>query len=119
MVGGEGDGMATRAEEDVLGGAVVLDEVEVSGGEILEGITQVTDGGDSFEEDFGEDDRGAYIYIDASGMQPTHLGGEEAKVVEGSCAQGGTVGSRMEVEDVGADGQMHRKGHALLVGCGQ
>ncbi len=67
-----GDGIAVAAGagvgplDDVEFRAVVLQEIEIRGGEIRERISQIADHGNGLQEDFRQQDRGADIEINAA-----------------------------------------------------
>jgi len=120
---GESDGLGTEGaggtEQDILRGAVVLDEIEVGGGEILQGMAEAADDGKCLEKNFGKNDGGTEIEVNAAAVEPAHGRAEEAEVVVAGGAEGGAVGGGMHLKDVGADAEMDSEGDAAAISGGQ
>src|SRR5207244_13306414 len=83
---------------------VVLNKVEVRGGDGAERDAEIADDGNGFEKNFGKKDGGAPVEIDAAGMHLLDEGGEEAEVVVRGGGERGGVGGVVEVGEVGARG---------------
>src|ERR1700734_1443581 len=74
---------------------VVLEKIEVGGGEIRERIAKVADHRHGFQEDFREHDSRAYVQIDASVVDVLDERAEQAKIMMRGAAQGFAVGGGM------------------------
>lgn len=108
-------GVGVGAFDDVDSGAVVLEEIEVDGGEIAERVAEVANDADGFEKDFGHDDGGSDVEIDAAFIEAANHFAKEAKVVVGRFADGGAVGAGVGVRGVGADGDVDGDGEFSAV----
>src|SRR5215813_4790747 len=58
-----------RAPHDVRQGAVVLDEVEVGGGEVLKRMAEVANDGHGFQKYFRQGHRRTYVQVNAPAVQ--------------------------------------------------
>ena len=114
MVAGESVAAAAcvgvGAFDDVDSGAVVLEEVEVDGGEIAERVAEVANDANGFEKDFGHDDGGPDVEIDAAFIEAADHFAEEAEVVVGRFADGSAVSAGVGVRGVGTDGDVDGDG---------
>jgi hypothetical protein len=97
----------------------VLEEVEVSGGEARERLAQAADGSESLQEDFGENDGRAAVEINAAAVKASGERGEEAEVAVAGGTESGAVGAGVDVEDVGAEGEVDGEGNAVAAGLGE
>ena len=65
MMPGEGEGFASAGGggtmDDIGVGAVMLDHVEIGGGEILHSMPQIAGDSEGFEEHFRQDDSGTQV----------------------------------------------------------
>src|SRR6266403_1143708 len=123
-----GDGVAVRfrsaAASSGRGGtlhyilqrAVVLNKVEVRSGNGAERDAEIADNAHGFKKNFGEQDGGTPIEIDAARMHLLDEGAEEAEVVMRGGAEGGAVGRAVHVGNVRANGEMNGDGDAVFVG---
>ena len=55
--------------QDVLCGPIVLDEVEIGGREFLQPMPEIADNGNSFQEDFRQDDGRPDVEINAASIE--------------------------------------------------
>src|ERR1700674_1034632 len=122
-----GDGVAVRSQSTPAGAwgggtlhyilqrTVVLNKVEVRSGNRAERDAEIADDGNGFEENFGQEDGGAPIKIDAAGMHLLDKSAEEAEIVMRGSAKCSAAGSGMHVGNVRADGEMDRHGDAVFV----
>src|SRR5262249_47194966 len=101
---------------DVLQRSVMLDEIEICGGDGAQGHAEIANDGNSFEKNFGQEHSGTPIEIYAARMHFFHEGTEEAEIVVGGCAEHGAVGRGMHVREVGADGEVNGDGNLALIG---
>ena len=62
-------------------GPVVLQEIEIDGGEIRERIAEVADHRNSFQENFGQHDGRSDVEIDAAVVHVLHQRAEQAEIV--------------------------------------
>src|SRR6267378_1487859 len=99
----------------ILQRTVVLDKVEVRGGDGAERDAEIANDGNGFQKNFGQKDGGAPIEIDAAGMHPLDQRAEEAEIVMRGVSQRRAVDGRMHVRNVRTDGEMDRHGNAVLV----
>jgi len=76
----------------ILQRTVVLNKVEVRGGNGAERDAEIANERDGFEKNFGKQDGGAPVEIDAAGMHLLDQGAEEAEIVVRGCAESSTVG---------------------------
>src|ERR1700756_1598594 len=123
-----GDGVAVRllslaatpgscgTPDYILQRTVVLNKVEVGGGDRAKRKAEIAYNGDSFQENLGEQYGGAPIEIDATGMHLLHQGAKEAEIEVRGGAEGGAVGSAVHVGDVCADGEVHCDWDTKFVG---
>src|SRR5712692_1071944 len=109
-VGGRG-----RTLHYILQRTVVLDKVEVGSGNGAERDPEIADDGNGFEKNFGQQDGGAPVEIDAVGMHLLHKRAEEAEIAMRGGAESGAVGDAVHVRNVRADGEMDGDGDAMLV----
>src|SRR3979411_352201 len=75
----------------ILQRTVVLNKVEVGGGDGTKRDAEIAHYGDSFQKNLWEQNSGAPIQIDAAGMHLLHEGAEEAEIEMGGGAEGGAV----------------------------
>src|SRR6266436_4568415 len=126
-----GDGVAVRllslaatpgscgTPDYILQRTVVLNKVEVGGGDRAKRKAEIAHNGDGFQENHGKQHSGAPIEIDASGMHLLHQGAKETEIEVRGGAEGGAVGGAVHVGDIGADGDVHGDGDAKFVSSGQ
>src|SRR5271155_1588479 len=88
-------------------GAVVLQEIQVDGGESGERMTQIAHGGDSLQKDFRQQYRGAHVQVDAALMESDQQRTQQAEIAMRSTADGGRIRRRMGVRRIRADGYMY------------
>jgi len=98
----------------ILQRTVVLNKVEVRGGNGTERDAEIADDGNGFEKNFGEQDGGTPIEINAAGMHLLDEGAEEAEVVVRGGAESSAVGGAVHVRDVRTNGEMDGDGDAVL-----
>src|SRR6202521_3443849 len=122
-----GDGVAVRfraataaggrggALHYILQRTVVLDKVEVRGGDGTERDAEISNDRDGFEKNFGQKDGGAPIEVDAAGMHLLHKRAEQSEVVMRGIAKCSAAGRGMHVRNVRADGEMDGHRNAALV----
>src|SRR6266404_5869478 len=91
----------------ILQRTVVLNKVEVGGGDRAKRNAEIAHNGDGFQENLGKQHSGAPIEIDASGMHLLHQGAKETEIEVRGGAEGGAVGGAVHVGDIGADGDVH------------
>ena len=94
-------GVGVGPFDDVDRGTVVLEKIEVDGGEVAEGIAEIADDADGFKEDFGHDDGGADVEIDAAFVEAADHFAEEAEVVVRRFAYRGAICAGVSVGGVG------------------
>src|SRR5260370_37560151 len=114
-----GDGVAVRllslaatpgscgTPDYILHRAVVLNKVEVGGGDRAKRKAEIAHNGDSFQENLGEQYSGTPIEIDAPGVHLLHYGAKLTEIEMRGEAKGGAVGSAVHVRDSGADVEGH------------
>ncbi len=105
VVADEGDaaaGEAGRPLDDVALGPVLAHEIEVHRRQPRDAVAQIAGDGERLQEDLGQDHGRADVEDDAV-LQPGHEPAERLEVAVARLAEGGTVGARMHVVDVGAD----------------
>src|ERR1700686_3442319 len=100
----------------ILQRTVVLDKVEVRGGNGAERDLEIANDGNGFQKNFGQKDGGAPIEIDAAGMHLLYKSAEQSEVVMRGIAKCSAVGGGMHVRNVRADGEMDGHGNAVFVG---
>src|SRR5216683_2139596 len=99
----------------ILHRTVVLNKVEVRGSNGAKRNAEITNDGNGFKKNFGEENGGAPIEIHAAGMHPLDEGAEEPEIEMRGGAQGGAVGGAVHVRNVRADGQVNRHRNAVFV----
>ncbi len=99
----------------ILQRTVVLDKVEVRGGDGTEWDAEIADDGNGFEKNFRQQDGGAPIEIDAAGVHLLNESAKETEVVMRGVAKRSAVGGGVHVRDVRTDGEMDRHGNAVFV----
>ncbi len=95
------------ALHDVDAWTVVLQEVEIDGGEVTHFMAEIAYAGDGFEEDFRHDDRGACVDVDAAFIERGYQGTEEAEIVVCGGTESGWIDGWVGVGGVCADGQVN------------
>src|SRR5262245_22944038 len=99
-----------RPPNDVRHRAVMLNEVEVGRGEILERVAEVADDGQGFQKDFRQGHRRTDVQIYAAAVQLFDHRGEEKKVAVSPGADGRAVRVRVNMNDVGPDRDVNGDG---------
>src|ERR1700722_11146643 len=99
----------------ILQRTIVLDKVEVRGGDWLQGHTEIAHDANGFQENFGKKHGRAPVQVHTAGMHLFHESREEAEIEERGGAKTRAVGGGMHVRDVRADGNMNGDGYALPV----
>ena len=66
--------------DDVLQGAIVLNEIEIRGGDGLQRRAQIAHRGNGLQENFREHNGGTPVEIDTAGMHLAHQRAEEAEI---------------------------------------
>src|ERR1035438_9974699 len=94
---------------------VVLQEVEIHGGEFGQRMPQIAHRGDGLEEYLGQQYGGADVEINAALVEVRDQATEEAEVAMGGAADGSAVRRRVDVRGIGADGDVHGDGNAGAV----
>src|SRR5260370_33525228 len=112
-----GDGVAVRllslaatpgscgTPDYILHRAVVLNKVEVGGGDRAKRKAEISHNGDSFQENLGEQYSRPPIEIEAPGVHLLHEGAKLTQIVVGRGAKGAAVGRPVKVGESGADGE--------------
>ena len=95
------------AADHILARAVVLNKVEIGGGDGNERDAEVADDGDRLEKNFGKNDSGTPVQIDTAVMHALDEGAEKAEIVMGGSAESSAVNGRMHVGDIRADGKVN------------
>src|SRR5215475_5800004 len=104
------------APHDVRHRSVMLNEVEVGGGDILERMAEVADDGHGFQKGFRQSHRRTDVQVDAPAVQLFDQRGEEEKVAVSRGADSRAVRVRMNVDDVCSDRDVRRDGDFQKVG---
>src|SRR2546425_4892822 len=102
---GKGNGLAgflCWSFQYILCRPVVLYEVEIRRCEFFQAVPKISHHGDGLQEDFGQDDRGSDIQVNASTIELSSHTTEEAKITVAGIAGGASGCLRMSVDDVGA-----------------
>ena len=107
------------ALQHVLCRSVVLDEVEVGGGEVPQRAAQSAHRRSRLQENFRQDDGRAHVQIDTAFVHSFDQRAEQAEVAVRGGAQRSAVGAGVDVEDVRAQRQVHQEGNLSFVGLGQ
>src|SRR3989454_11611858 len=100
----------------ILQRTVVLDKVEVRSSNGAERYAEIADDRDGFEEDFGQENGGAPVEIDAAGMHLLDERAEKAEVQMRGRAKSGAVSGAMHVGNVGTDGEVDGHRNTVVVG---
>ena len=87
-------------------GAVMADEIQVHGGEMVHRMAQVPGQGQGFEKHFRQDDGGTRI-DEYPVFQPGDVCGKGMKIMHGCLSTGSCIKLRMHVQDIGSQGHMH------------
>src|SRR5262247_2958361 len=101
---------------DVRHRAVMLDEVEVGGGEILKRMAEVANDGHGFQKDFRQRHRRTDVQVNAAAVQLFDHRGEDEKVAVCRCADSRAVRVRVNVNYVGSNRDVNRDGDFQKVG---
>ena len=111
---------ARRALDDVDPRPVVPLHVEI-GGEEMGGAAapEIPRDGERLEEDFRQHHRAAEVEHRAALIERRQRARQTAEVAVAGGADGGAVGGGVLVDDLGADGGVHRDRHVVLVGRDQ
>src|SRR5260370_28774854 len=99
----------------ILQRTVVLNKVEVRGGNRAKRDAEIATDGDRFEKDFGQQDGRTPVKVNAARVHLLDAGAEEAEIMMRSEAESGAVGGAMHVGNVGADGGLNGNRTAELV----
>src|SRR5277367_2567184 len=75
----------------ILQRAIVLDKVEVCGGDWLQRHTEIADNAHGFQKNFGKKHGRSPVQVDTAGMHLFHERAEETKVVMGGRAESGSI----------------------------
>src|SRR5688500_10688057 len=93
--------------DDVHARTVLADHVEVGSDEhARHAVADVSTDGECFEEYLGHGDGGADVQHHAA-FQAREMTGEDAEVGHAGGTDGGAVGSRALMDDIGADGRVY------------
>jgi hypothetical protein len=112
-------GIRGGAADDVLQWAIVLEEIEIGGGDGTERSAEIARDGDGFEKNFRENDGRAPVEINAAGLHFADEGAEELEVVMRGGAEIFSGSAAMNVGDVRADGEMDGDGNFCAIGSGE
>src|SRR5689334_13173836 len=99
-------GMLRRSFEYVLSGPIMLDEVQIGGGEFLHGMTKISYYRDRFQKYFRQNHSRAHIQINAAAIEILCHRTEQSKVAISRIAYSFAGCGGMNVDDVRADGDM-------------
>ena len=88
--------------------AVVLQEIEIRGGEAGQRMPQVAHRGYRLQKHLRQHHRRAHIQVDAAVVQSGTQRAKQAEIAMRGAADGGRVGRRVRVRRVRADGHVHR-----------
>src|SRR5713226_6670161 len=102
---GKGNGLAGFLRwsfQYILRGPVVLYKVEIRRRKFFQGMPKISHHGDGLQEDFGQDDCGSDIQVNASTIELSSHTTEEAKITVAGLAGVASGCLRMSVDDVGA-----------------
>ncbi len=92
-----------RAGKHVLMRAVMLDHVQVGGGEVLDRAPEVPGNGDRFQEDLRQDHGGSDVEDHRSLSNSRDHLRQAVEIGEGGLAQRRAVAAGMLMDDVGSD----------------
>ena len=112
-------GARVRAFDHIELGPIVLEEIEIDGGEIRERIAEIPNHGDGFQEDFGKHDGRADIEIDAAVMKVFDERAQQAEIVVRGAPQGLAARARVRMRSIGSDGDVDRDGCRVAIGLAQ
>src|SRR5260370_14691420 len=99
----------------ILQRTVVLDKVKVRSSNGAEGDARIADDRNGFEEDFGQENGGAPVEIDAARMHLLDERAEEAEIKMRGGAESGAVGGGVHVGNVRADGDVDGHRNTVVV----
>ena len=112
-------GLRVRALHHIHARTVVLQEIEIHGGEIAQLVAQIAHAGDGLQKNLRHHDRRARVDVNAAIVQRGDQTAEQTEIVMRRAAQRCRIRRRMRVRRIGSDGDVHGHRHAGAPGLQQ
>ncbi len=107
------------ALDDVLQRTVMLQEIEIRGGDGAKRRAEIARDGDSLQKDFGQNDGGAPVQINAAGMHSADESAEQFEIVVRGSAEVFAGSGAMNVRNIRADGDVDSHRNFFAIGGGE